>query len=268
MHFAFLGWSITNMISLAIYIVSAFAFYKLAKLRCLNNAWLAFIPFFSLYIIGYIGDTLKYNTAPFNRYLSDIPLAYALPLLSIFSSVAYAIPLLGTLVSSLLSLLVYVGQVLVYLFVFQQYPFADSGGRSTADSVCNQRIPLLILLSLNDKTPYKTQNTERLRQMAEPFCIAMVEFLIHKICKLIGVQLFAHILRDFTENFLKLTALSLFSGAGIFPCYAAVQGISPFNGFNDLAQRDFIKRSSDLITALGTFKRTDDPRCHQLAQYL
>ena len=114
MHFAFLGWSITNMISLAIYIVSAFAFYKLAKLRCLNNAWLAFIPFFSLYIIGYIGDTLKYNTAPFNRYLSDIPLAYALPLLSIFSSVAYAVPLLGGLVSSLLNLL-------VYLFVFQQY---------------------------------------------------------------------------------------------------------------------------------------------------
>ena len=114
MHFAFLGWSITNMISLAIYIVSAFAFYKLAKLRCLNNAWLAFIPFFSLYII-------KYNTAPFNRYLSDIPLAYALPLLSIFSSVAYAVPLLGGLVSSLLNLLVYLGQVLVYLFVFQQY---------------------------------------------------------------------------------------------------------------------------------------------------
>ena len=121
MHFAFLGWSITNMISLAIYIVSAFAFYKLAKLRCLNNAWLAFIPFFSLYIIGYIGDTLNYNTAPLNHYLSDIPLAYALPLLSIFSPVAYAVPLLGGLVSSLLSLLVYLGQVLVYLFVFQQY---------------------------------------------------------------------------------------------------------------------------------------------------
>ena len=31
MHFAFLGWSITNMISLAIYIVSAFAFYKLGN---------------------------------------------------------------------------------------------------------------------------------------------------------------------------------------------------------------------------------------------
>ena len=250
MHFAFLGWSITNMISLAIYIVSAFAFYKLAKLRCLNNAWLAFIPFFSLYIIGYIGDTLKYNTAPFNRYLSDIPLAYALPLWS-GAGLSVRFPAVCTAEQ-----------------IFIHHPFVDSGGRTAVDSVCNQRIPLLILLSLNDKTPYKTQNTERLRRLAEPFCIAMVEFLIHKICKLIGVQLFAHILRDFTENFLKLTALSLFSGAGIFPCYAAVQGISPFNGFNDLAQRDFIKRSSDLITALGTFKRTDDPRCHQLAQYL
>ena len=119
MHFAFLGWSITNMISLAIYI--AFAFYKLAKLRCLNNAWLAFIPFFSLYIIGYIGDTLKYNTAPFNRYLSDIPLAYALPLLSIFSSVAYMVPLLGGLISLVLQLAVYVGQLLIYLFIFQYY---------------------------------------------------------------------------------------------------------------------------------------------------
>lgn len=36
MHFAFLGWSITNMISLAIYIVSAFAFYKLAKTALLK----------------------------------------------------------------------------------------------------------------------------------------------------------------------------------------------------------------------------------------
>ena len=115
MHFAFLGWSITNMISLAIYIVSAFLlFTSWAKLRCLNNAWLAFIPFFSLYIIGYIGDTLKYNTAPFNRYLSDIPLAYALPLLSIFFFGRLCSPsLLGGLVSSLLSLLVYLGQVLV-----------------------------------------------------------------------------------------------------------------------------------------------------------
>ena len=83
--------------------------------------WLAFIPLFNLYVIGYIGDTLKYNTAPFNRYLSDVPLAYALPILSIVSSMAWAVPFLGGLISGILSLVVYLAQVMIYLFVFQQY---------------------------------------------------------------------------------------------------------------------------------------------------
>ena len=77
--------SLVGLIDLAVYLITAFAFYRLAKLRCVNNPWLAFIPFFSLYIQGYIGDTLKYNCPPFNRYLYDLPLQYALPLLSIFS---------------------------------------------------------------------------------------------------------------------------------------------------------------------------------------
>ena len=64
-------WSISSIVQLAVYIVSALAFFKLAKLRCMPYPWLAFIPLFNLYVIGYIGDTLKYNTAPFNRYLSD-----------------------------------------------------------------------------------------------------------------------------------------------------------------------------------------------------
>ena len=98
--------SLVGLIDLAVYLITAFAFYRLAKLRCVNNPWLAFIPFFSLYIQGYIGDTLKYNCPPFNRYLYDLPLQYALPLLSIFSSVAY---------------MVYVGQLLIYLFIFQYY---------------------------------------------------------------------------------------------------------------------------------------------------
>ena len=113
--------SVSSLIQLAIYVVSAFAFYKLAKIRCVPNPWLAFIPFFSLYITGYIGDTLKYNNPPFNRYLCDIPLAYGLPLLSIFSSVAWAVPMLGSLISSLISLVLYRAQVMIYLFVFHQY---------------------------------------------------------------------------------------------------------------------------------------------------
>lgn len=114
-------WSISSIVQLAVYIVSALAFFKLAKLRCMPYPWLAFIPLFNLYVIGYIGDTLKYNTAPFNRYLSDVPLAYTLPILSIVSSMAWAVPFLGGLISGILSLVVYLAQVMVYLFVFQQY---------------------------------------------------------------------------------------------------------------------------------------------------
>ena len=114
-------WSISSIVQLAVYIVSALAFFKLAKLRCMPYPWLAFIPLFNLYVIGYIGDTLKYNTAPFNRYLSDVPLAYALPILSIVSSMAWAVPFLGGLISGILSLVVYLARVMVYLFVFQQY---------------------------------------------------------------------------------------------------------------------------------------------------
>lgn len=114
-------WSISSIVQLAVYIVSALAFFKLAKLRCMPYPWLAFIPLFNLYVIGYIGDTLKYNTAPFNRYLSDVPLAYALPILSIVSSMAWAVPFLGGLISGILGLVVYLAQVMIYLFVFQQY---------------------------------------------------------------------------------------------------------------------------------------------------
>lgn len=141
--------TLVSMIQIAVYVVSAFAFYKLAKIRCINNAWLAFIPFFSLYIIGYIGDTLKYNTAPFNRYLSDIPMAYALPIGSIIASVASALPLIGGLASGILELLVYVGQILVYLFVFQQYA-PKNKFLFTLLSIIPVVGPILILYSIRE----------------------------------------------------------------------------------------------------------------------
>ena len=107
--------------ALVSYIFHSIGLYTIGKRMGKEYPWLAFIPFFSLYIQGYIGDTLKYNCPPFNRYLYDLPLQYALPLLSIFSSVAYMVPLLGGLISLVLQLAVYVGQLLIYLFIFQYY---------------------------------------------------------------------------------------------------------------------------------------------------
>ena len=140
-------WSISSIVQLAVYIVSALAFFKLAKLRCMPYPWLAFIPLFNLYVIGYIGDTLKYNTAPFNRYLSDVPLAYALPILSIVSSMAWAVPFLGGLISGGLSGTGHGLPVcLPAIRTTKQIPvypaFPDSGGRTGTDPLFDSGISL------------------------------------------------------------------------------------------------------------------------------
>ena len=106
----------------ASYLITALAFYKMAQLRNLPSPWMAFIPFLNLYIIGYIGDTLKYNTAPFNRYLADIPLAYALPLLSIGGSLVSGLIFgIGPMLGMIVNLILVVAQAVVYLFIFTQY---------------------------------------------------------------------------------------------------------------------------------------------------
>lgn len=114
---------ISQVISLAIYLVSAFAFYKLGRIRCINTPWLAFIPFFNLYVTGYIGDTLKYHSPQLNRYLYNVPLCYALPLLSLASNLAWRLPLIGGLAYSLCGLAVTVLSILVYYLVFLQYAY-------------------------------------------------------------------------------------------------------------------------------------------------
>ena len=77
------GGMISSLISVAVFLITGYAFYKLASVRMLPNAWLCFIPFFSLYMNGMIIDSLKYNHYKINQYISDIPLAYALPALAI-----------------------------------------------------------------------------------------------------------------------------------------------------------------------------------------
>lgn len=149
---SFLGlWS---LIQLAIYVLSAFAFYKLAKIRCIENSWMAFIPFLSLYIIGYIGDTLKYNNRTVNSYLSQVPLAYALPLGSLVASVSGVIPLIGGLFGQLIQLAIFLGQILVYFLVFDHYAEANQRVLFTALSIIPVVGPILILYTLRGYKNY------------------------------------------------------------------------------------------------------------------
>lgn len=119
---AFLSFSFLQIIyQPALYVLTALAFYHLARLRGLAYPWLAFIPFFNLYQMGSIGDTLKFNSSPFNRYLADVPLAYLLPILALVTGLLNVLPIIGGLLYFLCQVVLYLLQLLIYLFIFQQY---------------------------------------------------------------------------------------------------------------------------------------------------
>lgn len=149
--FSFMGSMVSGLISLGIYIITAYAFYKVAKLRGLSNAWLAFIPIFQLYIIGSIADTMKYNHYRINRYISDIPLAYALPLLSLASGLLGALPLIGGILAVLVELALWGAQLLVYYFVFSLYGEPKDLNLFTVLSVIPFVGPCLMLYVLRDR---------------------------------------------------------------------------------------------------------------------
>ncbi len=142
---------INTLISLAVYLLSSYAIFKVAKIRFIPNAWLAFIPFFSLYMIGYIGDSLKYNHYKFNAYLGDVQLAYALPIAAIIQNFLPAIPLLGGPANTLVSLLLWAAQIMVYYFIFSLYSEPKQILLFTVLSIIPVVGPLLILYALKDR---------------------------------------------------------------------------------------------------------------------
>ncbi len=142
---------INTLLSLAVYLISSYAIYKVARVRFIPNAWLAFIPFFSLYMLGMIGDSLKYNHYKFNAYIGDIPLAYALPLAAILQNFLPAIPVLGGPAVTLLGLALSAAQIMVYYFIFSLYADPKNILLFTVLSIIPVVGPLLILYVLKDR---------------------------------------------------------------------------------------------------------------------
>ncbi|MEG1869502.1 MAG: hypothetical protein RR205_01495 [Oscillospiraceae bacterium] len=106
---------ISGVISLAVYLLQSYAIYKVSVVRSLPNPIFAFIPFFQLFMLGQIGDSLRYKKPTIDNLLGSIPLAYALPLLSIITAIlAYPFSLLGSLLTSL-------GTIIVYYLLFSFY---------------------------------------------------------------------------------------------------------------------------------------------------
>ena len=104
-----------NLLALAVYLLESYAIYRLAVIRGLPNAIFSFIPFLQLFMLGAIGDTLKYQNRSINNLLGNLPLAYALPIISVAGSILrYPFSLLAELLVSL-------GTVVVYYLVFFWY---------------------------------------------------------------------------------------------------------------------------------------------------
>ena len=75
----------TSLISLAVFLLNGYAFYKISKLRFLPYPWFTFIPFLSLYMQGLIADSLKYRhpKSPWPTPCPLPPLSTTLPGLSL-----------------------------------------------------------------------------------------------------------------------------------------------------------------------------------------
>ena len=133
---------IVQLIALAMYIFTSYAIYKVAKVRGFEMAWLAFIPIFSLYITGLIGDSLKYLDPKIDNVFTSLPMAYALPI----SSAIVFIPIIGGL-SGLITLVL---SLTVYYLIFSFYSY-ESRILFTALSLIPLAAPILILISLNGR---------------------------------------------------------------------------------------------------------------------
>lgn len=104
-----------SVLALGVYLLQSYSIYRLAVVRNLPTPIFAFIPFFQLFMLGQIGDSLKYMDRQINNLFGNIPFAYALPLLSIAGSIL-RYPLSG--ITSLLSSF---GMLLIYYLVFSFY---------------------------------------------------------------------------------------------------------------------------------------------------
>ena len=146
-----IGGMVASVLSLAVYLVSSYAIFKICKIRFIPNAWLAFIPIFSLYMVGQIIDSMKYNHYKINHYISDIPMAYALPIAALATNVLPMIPLLGSLAVWLINLVLWAAEILMAYFVFHLYAEPKQTIPFTVLSIIPVVGPVLMLYVLKDR---------------------------------------------------------------------------------------------------------------------
>ncbi|MDM8534005.1 hypothetical protein QUF55_04780 [Clostridiaceae bacterium HSG29] len=92
--FALLGFAIFTVIgllSIVLYLLSAFGLKKLADNRGIENSWIAFIPVLQVYILGLLIEDLEI----FGYEIPELPIV--LPVMLAISPIIVKIPVIGSL---------------------------------------------------------------------------------------------------------------------------------------------------------------------------
>lgn len=117
--FGYMGgfYIMSRVLPIIYYLVNGLGFYKIAKIRGVQYPWLAFIPVFNLYIIGVVGDSLKYTNYNINKIFDRYPLALVLPLsYAIFNMLSF-----GGLFLRVGQLAVLALTLMIYYLVYEYY---------------------------------------------------------------------------------------------------------------------------------------------------
>src|SRR5665647_3864927 len=99
------------IIVLPFYIIGSIGLMKIAQNKGIDDAWLAWIPFVNLYILGKIVDNFDLGSANINK------LELVLPLVAIASGGIAFIPIIG----QMLSLAIFVLYIFTFIKLYKMY---------------------------------------------------------------------------------------------------------------------------------------------------
>jgi len=102
---------IALVIVLPFYIIGSIGLMKIAQNKGIDDAWLAWIPFVNLYILGKIVDNFDLGSANINK------LELVLPLVAIASGGIAFIPIIG----QMLSLAIFVLYIFTFIKLYKMY---------------------------------------------------------------------------------------------------------------------------------------------------
>lgn len=133
------------IIGIVLYVIFAYALYKIAVKAAIENSWMAWVPILQLYILGKVINTLKI----FDHEIKKIE--FVLPVAAIIVLAFNRIPTLG----SMLSLINYILVLFALNKLYKLYS-PDKAVLYTVLSIFGIPVPF-IFLAIKDKEPLEKE---------------------------------------------------------------------------------------------------------------